>query len=128
MEPASYLEGGRVTVSDDTYAVITSERAYPDAFATVRDGRETTVVIRQDALDEADALDVEPDWTLLTFDLELPFELVGFLSVVASALAAADVPIFAISAYSTDHVLVKRADVATAVGKLEELGCEVVRA
>ncbi len=55
----------------------------------------------------------------------LPFELVGFLARIASVLADADVSIFAISAYSTDHVLVSADDLDTAVERLEDLGCSV---
>ena len=43
-----------------------------------------------------------------------------------TALAEADVSVFALSAYSTDHVLVRRTDLDVAVQQLETLGCAVV--
>ena len=70
-------------------------------------------------------IDVEPGWKVLTFEAVLPFDLVGFLASVATALADADVSIFALSAFSTDHVLVKAADVDRALVTLDDLGCDV---
>jgi hypothetical protein len=125
MDPAEFLRGGTVSVSDETYAVCRTDRDHPDAFATVREAGETTVVVPEGDLDAVDADAVEPGWKRLTFEMELPFELVGFLAAVATALAEADVPVFVLSSYATDHVLVKRADLDTAVQRLADLGCAV---
>lgn len=128
MEPTRFFDEARVIVSAETYAILKSKEAVSDAFATVWDENETTVVVAEDGFDEADARDVEYDWKRFTFEAVLPFDLVGFLAAVSSALAAADVSIFVLSAYSTDHVLVKREDVPRAARALEELGCDVVYA
>jgi hypothetical protein len=128
MDPEEFLDGGTVTVPATTYAVCRTEQGDPDAFATVRDETETTVVAEQDSPVAATAQDVERGWRRRTFDLTLPFELVGFLGVVATALADADVSVFVLSAYSTDHVLVKQSDLDAAVQRLEALGCTVERA
>lgn len=127
MDVDDYLDGTTVTVRDGTYAVVKSRRPNPDAFATITDGSETTVVIASGEFDTEDAIEVQDDWRLLTFDVVLPFELVGFLARIATALADAGVSIFALSAYSTDHVLVDDADLETANDVLESLGCTVER-
>ena len=57
----------------------------------------------------------------------LPFGLVGFMAKVSQALADEKISIFAISAYSTDHVLVKEKDLNKAIKKLENLGCIIER-
>jgi hypothetical protein len=46
-------------------------------------------------------------YRIITFDLELPFGLSGFLSHVSSLLAKDEVPIFVLSSFSTDHILVR---------------------
>ncbi|WP_411967401.1 ACT domain-containing protein [Haloferax sp. YSSS75] len=125
MQPADFLDGGTVTVSKATYTVYKTEHPESSAFATIRDETETTVIAEAGTVDESNVLAAEPGWRRLTFEMVLPFELVGFLATVATVLAAEDVSIFALSAYSTDHVLVKDADVATATQKLEALGCTV---
>jgi hypothetical protein len=127
LDPEAVLADATVDVAPETYAVVTVDRAVPDAFATVDDGRELTQVLREARLDEVEALSVERGWTLLTFDVVLPFDLVGFLAVVASALAERDVSVFVLSAFSTDHVLVRESDAETALATLSDLGCEIRR-
>jgi hypothetical protein len=131
MDARDYLDGTVVTVPATTYAVarVPDRPSGVDTFATVRDDDETTVVVaesRLEALEEIEA--VERGWRRLSFEATLPFDLVGFLARVATALAEAEVSVFAVSAYSTDHVLVAEADLAAATRRLEELGCVVSRA
>lgn len=125
MDPAQFLRGETVTISSQTYAVCRSSQTHPDAFATIQDEAETTVVISHDNLDEVEADTVESGWKRLTFEVDLPFDLVGVLATVATALAEADVAVFVLSSYSTDHVFVKETDLAAAVTQLETLGCAV---
>ncbi|GGN95274.1 MULTISPECIES: ACT domain-containing protein [Haloarcula] len=127
MDPHDFLEGATVSVDDGAYAVCRTDRPDPNAFATVQDETETTVVVDEASPTVAAATDVERGWKRLTFDVELPFELVGFLAVVASALADADVSVFVLSAFSTDHVLIKESDLDTALQTLDGLGCDVRR-
>ncbi|WP_277555990.1 ACT domain-containing protein [Halobaculum limi] len=125
MNPHEYLDGGTVRVASPTYAVCRVDQAPASCFAVVRDETETTAVVDQaDGVPDG-ATDVVRDWKRLTFEMELPFELVGFLAVVASELADAGVSIYALSSYSTDHVLVAETDLDAATGRLETLGCTV---
>ncbi|MCU0243554.1 MAG: ACT domain-containing protein [Acidobacteria bacterium] len=55
----------------------------------------------------------------------LPFSLIGFMAAVSGALAEAGVSLFAVSAYTTDHVFVKDAKLDVAVKALEKLGMAV---
>ncbi|WP_284014758.1 ACT domain-containing protein [Halobaculum litoreum] len=125
MDPHEFLDGGTVRVAPATYAVCRVEAPVASAFATVRDDTETTVVVDEAGGVPEAATDVSRGWRRLTFEMELPFELVGFLAVVAGELADAGVSIFALSSYSTDHVLVDDGDVAAARRRLEALGCTV---
>lgn len=124
MNPARCLENGTVGISDETYAVCRTDHRHPAAFATIRDETETSVIIDDD-VDAIDASETGSGWKRLTFDLELPFELVGFLAAVATELADADISVVGRSSYSTDQVLVKESDLDGAVSQLEGLGCTV---
>ena len=55
----------------------------------------------------------------------LALDLVGVLASIAGPLAESRIPIFAISTYGTDYVLVKAADLARAVEALERAGHRV---
>jgi hypothetical protein len=123
--PEQFLRNGKVYVWNETFAVIKSRKPYLDAFANIRDKNELTVIIDQAKYDKKDAILVEKDWKLLTFDMVLPFDLVGFMAAVSTVLAQAGISIFAVSGYSTDHILVKKKDLYKARLVLEKLGCIV---
>ena len=127
MDVADLLEEGTVRVAPEAYTVFKTDRAEPTAFATVQDGTETTVVAEAGTVSEAHVIESEGTWRRLTFDATLPFELVGFLAEVATALAREEIPIFVVSSYSTDHVFVKDHELDRAIRTLEALGCTVDR-
>jgi len=125
MDLENYFKNGKVYVWEEIFAIIKSKKPYPNAFANIIDKNETTVIIEQSKYNDEDVVEIEKGWKILTFDMILPFELVGFLTKVSKVLADEKIPIFAISAYSTDHILVKEKDLVRAEEKLKELGCIV---
>jgi len=67
----------------------------------------------------------EPGWRGLMVRGPLDFSLVGILAALAAALAAAGIPIFALSTFDTDYLLVKEQDLFRAVEVLTASGYEV---
>jgi hypothetical protein len=53
---------------------------------------------------------VEADYRLITFDLELDLDTVGFMALVGRVLAEAGIALLPIGAYSRDHILVRGRD------------------
>jgi len=121
----NYFKNSKVYVWKETFAIIKSKKPYPNAFANIIDKNETTVIIEQSKYNNEDVVEIEKDWKIITFDMVLPFWLVGFLAKISKVLADEKIPIFAISAYHTDHVLVKEKDLVRAEEKLKKLGCVV---
>ncbi|AEA46127.1 ACT domain-containing protein [Archaeoglobus veneficus] len=103
-----------------------AKEAVDGAFAVVYDGREITVIVEESRVDEVNAFDVQRGYRLLTFDGVLPFDLVGFIARVSTALAEEGVSIFVVSSYSTDHIFVKESDLDRAIKGLRKAGFEVV--
>lgn len=64
---------------------------------------------------------VEGPFRMLTIDVALPWDVVGFFARVAAALAAEGIVIAAFSSFSRDHVLVRDADAERARAVLEAL-------
>lgn len=126
-ELQSIFRNGRALVARETYAVAKTRRPCAGAFALIRDRNETTCIIEESKLNLQSCLGVEGDWRLLTFDMILPFGLIGFIAEVSAALARERIGIMALSAYSTDHILVKNRDLDKAVAALEKLGLAVHR-
>jgi len=61
---------------------------------------------------------VQQPFRVISFDLDLPDDLVGFLAVASRALADAGVPILAICGYTKDHILVREEHLERALGAL----------
>lgn len=84
---------------------------FGEAFsALIADKDETTLVFPTEAWEEFGSrlpnADVSEEYRLISFDLVLNFDLVGYMAIVSQVLAHADVPIMAFSAFSRDHILV----------------------
>lgn len=95
----------------------------------LRDAHEVTLL-----LDETDWLTlrhaardarVEGDFRLLTFDLVLDWDVVGFLARVTQILSEAGVSVGALSAFSRDHLLIKQDDLGKALRVLGEYVAEL---
>jgi hypothetical protein len=67
----------------------------------------------------------EPGWRAFQVEGPLAFSLTGVLASIAAPLAEAGVPIFALSTFDTDYVLVKEEHVPRAVEALERAGHRV---
>ncbi len=127
MKADDFLINGKFYVWKEIFAIVKSRNANPNAFANIVDKNETTVIIDESKFDGKDAIEIDTGWKMLTFDMVLPFGLVGFMAKVSTALTDENISIFVISAYSTDHILVKKKDVPRAIRKIESLGCVIER-
>lgn len=67
---------------------------------------------------------VEPGWVALKLEGPFPFSMTGVLASFVQPLAEAEIPIFAISTFDTDYVLVKRENVERAIAALDAAGHE----
>ncbi|WP_084285618.1 ACT domain-containing protein [Solirubrobacter soli] len=74
---------------------------------------ELSIVCAQEAVPPD--TEVEEDWRALVVAGPIPFEATGVLSALAVPLADAGIPIFAISTYDTDYVLVREKNVERAL-------------
>src|SRR6186713_2403398 len=77
---------------------------------------ELSIVCAQDAVPPD--IQVEEDWRALVIPGPIPFEATGVLSALATPLADAGIPIFAISTYDTDYVLVRQSNLERALEAL----------
>jgi uncharacterized protein len=64
----------------------------------------------------------EKSWRCLKVAGPLDFSLSGILASLTAPLAAAEIPLFAVSTYHTDYLLVKELDLNRAIAVLLEAG------
>lgn len=93
-------------------------------FAVITDGREISVVAESDL--ELDWISQEKSLRMISFDTKLPFDLIGFLAYITKLLADQDISIFALSAFSTDHIFMKEKYLDRAVEVLKDNGVIIV--
>lgn len=127
MNAVDFFKGCKIIVEEKSYSVIKAKTIPEnlDCFALIKDFQEITIITESDTFSEPLILVEEKDWKLITFKVVLPFELVGFLAMVSKVLAEEKIPIFVLSAYSTDHLLINKNHLTKAIGRLEGLGCVV---
>jgi len=93
-------------------------------FMIFRDQREVTLLLEEDdwlrIRHAARDARVERGFRKLTFDIELPWTVVGYLAQVTAILAAAQIPVGALSSFSRDHLLIKQEDLGNALRVLGE--------
>ncbi len=73
----------------------------------------------------AQYIEREDGWRAFRLESPLDFSLIGVLAPITSLLAAAFVPIFAVSTFNTDYVLVKSAEFSRALSLLSDAGYEI---
>lgn len=89
-------------------------------FSATWSGDERSLVCRAD-LAPAGAR-TEPGWRALSVAGPLDFALVGVLAALTVPLADADISVFVLSTFDTDHVLVRADDLGNAVTALTSAG------
>ncbi|MBI0583097.1 MAG: ACT domain-containing protein [Methanomassiliicoccus sp.] len=92
-------------------------------FAVVTDGSEITVIAEMDH--GLKVMEEEKPFRIISFDTKLPFDLIGFLAYITKLLADEDISLFAISSFSTDHILMKEAYLEKALEVLRDADVKI---
>src|SRR5215210_8584082 len=130
---AALLSRAKVEVAPETFVLVGLRHAdwarllenpelspRPESnFCLLRDRFEVTLLVEESdwrAMRHA-ARDAktEAGFRLVTLDVELGWDVVGFLAHVTRILADASVPVGALSAFSRDHLLIKQDDLGKAL-------------
>jgi hypothetical protein len=106
-------------------AVLLGQTAAHPAFLAVT-GQETSLVCPSAAVPRT-ASSRDDDWSLMRLPGQLDFRLVGILASLTTTLANVNVPVFAVSTFDTDYLLVKSGNLERAARALTESGIAVHR-
>jgi uncharacterized protein len=121
----------KLYVLDELYAIV---RLEPDAdlpewlrgghfWSATRTDSELSLVCRED--DVPRAASAERGWCALELAGPLDFSLTGVVAALVTPLAEAEVPIFILSTFETDYLLVRERDLHRSVEALTGAGHEV---
>lgn len=96
-----------------------------DGFCCVTRTEDELSVVCETSRVPEDALTREDGFRALKVQGPLDFALVGILARISLTLANVHVPLFAISTYDTDYILVNEKNLSLAIIALRDAGCEV---
>lgn len=100
----------------------------PDGLWSVtRTSEEMSVILPEAAIPREQETEwkIEAGWRVLRVEGTLDFSLTGILASIAEPLAESGVPLFALSTYDTDYILIRDADLEWAKSALAASGHEV---
>jgi len=117
-----WIDGEFVVCKVKTLADVAIE---DDFWFIARTDSEISVVCRVESLPD-NCTDAESGWLLLRVVGPLDFNLTGVLAKLSGALAEAGIPIFAVSTFDTDYILVKSAQADNAASALVAAGYELI--
>ncbi len=86
---------------------------------------ETSLVCPTDAV-PANTIRREDGWKAFRIEGVLDFSLVGILAKISARLADNGIPIFAVSTYNTDYILLKKEKFQEGLEVLRKFGCQIV--
>lgn len=107
----------------DPHAPIPSWVTNSDFVSITRTHDELSIVCKQ--IDAPSEIRCEPDWRCLKVNGTLDFSLTGILASLAAPLAEAHIPLFAVSTFDTDYLLVKEIHRDQAVDILRHAGHQI---
>ena len=102
----------------EDYSLVNWRAEY--VFTAKTDEENSLVCLTQDA--PANTMEKDDGWRALRVQGTLDFALVGILAGIAQVLAQHKIPIFAISTYNTDYILLKQAHYPRALSALANAG------
>lgn len=91
-----------------------------DVISITRTSDELSIVCSQNNVSEN--IQSEPDWRCFRVAGRLDFSMVGVIASLTGTLAAAGITVFVVSTFNTDYLLVKEADLESAVESLRSAG------
>lgn len=103
------------------FAEDASVSVHDDFWFLSRTDEELSLVCRSESVPES-AQRVENGWRMFRVQGELDFALTGILANLSAVLARAGVPLFAVSTFNTDYILVKSGDFDRAIAALRAGG------
>jgi uncharacterized protein len=93
----------------------------------VRTPGETSIVCAEAVIPlDQEGIAVESGWVAFELEGPFPFAMTGVLAAFIQPLAVASIPVFAISTFDTDFVLIKRENRKQALTALGEAGHQLI--
>jgi len=98
--------GYKFSLHPETFTISVTNKPIANCFACIHfDGIYT--VVHKDPLPDVGVLKGEGGWSMFTIDAAFDFSVTGVIAEISTKLADHGIPVFVISSYYTDHILIK---------------------
>lgn len=92
-------------------------------FSVTRTADELSIVCHEDALPPG--VRAETGWRCINVGGPIPFEVTGVVASLTGPMATAGIPVFVLSTFDTDYLLVKEPQLGAAAAALKQAGHEI---
>lgn len=93
-----------------------------DFFSISRSATELTIIVQSECV--PDKVRAQHDFICFRVMGQIAFDVIGVIAAISQTLAAADIPILAVSTYDTDYFLISQKNVSSATAALIQSGNE----
>jgi hypothetical protein len=122
-----------LTVLKDKYMICQADASYgipgwmdkEDFFSFTKTCEEISVICKQKNNDHPEILNLAPDRKIIRVNGPFDLSVTGIIAGISGVLAGNDIPLFTISTYNTDHILVSEENLENSISALRENGYEV---
>jgi uncharacterized protein len=98
----------------------------PDFYSFTKTIDEISIVCKQSAIKVSDKSIADIDWKIIKIKGPLSLSLTGIIAEITGVLWEIKVPVFTISTYKTDYILVKNENIDKAITALENNGYKIL--
>lgn len=99
---------------------------FDDDFIFVAKTDEEFSIVCRESRYPINTLRCDKGWNMLKIDGELDFSLVGIISKISTILADNKIPVFVVSTFNTDYILIKDMYIKKTIEVLSKEGYEIV--
>ncbi len=117
-------------VIKDLYAIFRYSNPYenpdwtesPDFYSFTRTRDEISIVCKQDTKNIPGYIAIDKNWRIIKVNGPLNLSLTGIIAGISGILAKNRIPLFTISTYNTDYILIKEINLDKAINALKKDG------
>jgi uncharacterized protein len=120
-----FVKDCRILVHKDVFSYVKATKFVDGAFAYINDGSEISLIIEETKINMDFVIEIIKNLKILTFDMNIQFEIVGIIAEITSVLASEGISIFIVSGFSTDHLIIKEMDYEKSISRLTREGFEI---
>ena len=97
-----------------------------DFYSVTRTQDELSIVCNQLIIESDETFLFDKDWRCIKIDSLLDLSLIGIIAGISNILKENKIPIFTISTYNTDYILVKKQHLDNAIESLRIKGYKII--